>query len=127
MIHRHEGIIRAYRRAMTKDLPDRLEIGRKTAAPGRIVDGRCAMAALRYGALGVMLAMASTAALAQADDGARRAGPAGSSLRAPYTRTSGQTVPVAGAADRRLDRGIRRRTLSERRDDRIDMSICSGC
>ncbi|ACL61926.1 hypothetical protein [Methylobacterium nodulans] len=73
-----------------------------------------------------LLVPAAAQAQAEADRTGTGGGP-GTTITAPYTRSTGQTVPQPGPADRALERRIDDRTREERRDDAIDSSICAGC
>lgn len=69
--------------------------------------------------------LAAAPVLAQADRTGTGGGP-DSTITAPHTRSTGQTVP-SGRADREMERRIDERTGMEKRDDVIDKSICRGC
>ena len=69
--------------------------------------------------------LAALPALAQADRTGTGGGP-DSTITAPYTRSTGQTVP-SGQGDREMERRIDERSRMEKRDDVIDQSICRGC
>ncbi|MGY2050845.1 hypothetical protein [Methylobacterium sp. JK268] len=77
-------------------------------------------------ATSLMLLLLPTGALAQAeaDQTGTGRGPR-STITAPYTTSTGATVPRGG--DRALERRVDERSRDERRDDAIDKSICSGC
>jgi hypothetical protein len=69
--------------------------------------------------------LAALPALAQDDMTGTGGGP-DSTITAPYTRSTGQTVP-SGRGDREMEKRIDERSRMERRDDVIDRSICRGC
>jgi hypothetical protein len=78
--------------------------------------------------LGVIMAMATMAAMAQdaAPDAAAHAPTrGGAGIRSGHITSTGETVPNPGASQSggmtSLDRGI------QREDSRIDSSICKGC
>ncbi|MEH3148395.1 MAG: hypothetical protein PGN34_24415 [Methylobacterium frigidaeris] len=75
-----------------------------------------------------MLGLAAGAAQAkdQPDQTGTGGGP-GTTVTAPYTTSTGQTVPRPGAADRTMERRLDDLTREERRNDAIDDSICRGC
>ncbi|ACL61208.1 hypothetical protein [Methylobacterium nodulans] len=85
------------------------------------------MSAARILVVGGLLLL-PVAAQAQADaDRTGTGGGPGTTITAPYTRSTGQTVPRAGEADRALERRIDDLTREEKRDDAIDSSICTDC
>ncbi|GJE30749.1 hypothetical protein GCM10007888_26480 [Methylobacterium oxalidis] len=53
-------------------------------------------------------------------------GPA-STIRAPNTAATGQTVPRPGALNPEETDGIQRRTRQQQEDDAITKGICIGC
>ncbi|MFE1602521.1 hypothetical protein [Methylobacterium sp. ID0610] len=74
---------------------------------------------------GLLLSPAAGLAQTEADRTGTGGGP-GSTITAPYTSSTGQTVPRPGM-DRGMERRLDERTREERRDDAIDSSICTGC
>ncbi|GJD50908.1 hypothetical protein OPKNFCMD_3657 [Methylobacterium crusticola] len=50
-----------------------------------------------------------------------------STITAPYTASTGQTVPRTGRGERSMERNMDDLTRMERRDDAIDKGICTGC
>lgn len=68
----------------------------------------------------------STALAAPVDQTGTGGGPA-STAKAPYTTSTGATVPRAGGAGPSETGSIGRTTPNERADDHIMRGICIGC
>ncbi|RVU14391.1 hypothetical protein [Methylobacterium oryzihabitans] len=76
----------------------------------------------------IVVGLAAGAAQArEAADQTGTGGGPGSTITAPYTTSTGQTVPRPGAAERAGERRLDDLTREERRNDAIDDSICRGC
>jgi len=73
----------------------------------------------------MLLACPALHAQTNLDETGTGGGPS-STITAPYTTSTGQTVPRRGA-DRLRERRDGDLTREERRGDRIDTGICIGC
>ncbi|WP_298952793.1 hypothetical protein [uncultured Methylobacterium sp.] len=83
---------------------------------------------MTFARLLIVLGLAAGAAQAtEAPDRTGIGGGPGSTITAPYTTSTGQTVPRPGVAERMEERRLDNLTREERRNDAIDDSICRGC
>ena len=77
--------------------------------------------------IATVMSLASLPALAQAVDQTGTGGGPRTTIRAPYTATTGQTVPDPRAFDPTETGSITRRNRLEERNDAITQGICIGC
>ncbi|MGH1572429.1 hypothetical protein ACRAWG_19255 [Methylobacterium sp. P31] len=74
-----------------------------------------------------LMSLASFPSLGQAVDQTGTGGGPTSTQKAPYTTTTGQTVPNPRAINPNETGSIERRSRNEERNDAITRGICIGC
>lgn len=78
-------------------------------------------------AIVALMGLAPLSALAQGVDRTGTGGGPATTARAPFTTSTGQTVPRPAALDPTETGSIQRRSRLEVRNDAITQGICIGC
>lgn len=83
----------------------------------------------RFGLIAVaaIAGLAATQALAAPMDTTGTGGGPATAAKAPYTTSTGATVPRPGSVDRMETGSIDRRTNEDRVNDKVISGICIGC